>query len=281
VKSEDFPLPYDLVEATAAIDIWSFGAVLYQLHTGEPLFPVDRDDDLTVGANMKELHEWNDIKKMSKLGNVSDPSAHSLLNEVLSADPSKRYKTMEDLLQDGYFTTPSKAVMPSSMEEVEFEYHGAGRGVVPPNVTRVIVDDTVTTIGERAFANCSSLTAIEIYVSVTFIVRNAFNGCSSLASIRIPTLVKRIGPYAFADCLSLTWIKIPSTVTSIGEGAFHGCSSLESITIPHSVKTIGANAFNGCDVLTEVELVRFVTTIGEGPFYDHMKAFKRDQNPYG
>jgi hypothetical protein len=98
-------LPYHLVAATAAIDIWSFGAVLYELHTGEALFAVNRDDDLTDAANMKELHEWNDTKKISKLGKVSDPSAYSLLKKVLSFDPSKRYKTMDEVLQDGYFTT--------------------------------------------------------------------------------------------------------------------------------------------------------------------------------
>jgi serine/threonine protein kinase len=98
-------LPYSLIEATAAIDIWSFGAVLYELHTGAPLFAVDRDNDLKDGASMKELYEWNDEKKMKKLWKVNDPSAYRLLKKVLSAEPSKRYKTMEELLRDRYFTS--------------------------------------------------------------------------------------------------------------------------------------------------------------------------------
>jgi serine/threonine protein kinase len=109
VETEDLPLPYKLVDATAAIDIWSFGALLYELHTGETLFAVNRDHDLKDGANMKELCTWNDEKMMSKLGKVSDRSAYSLLKKVLSADPTKRYKTMEELLKDGYFTALNPA----------------------------------------------------------------------------------------------------------------------------------------------------------------------------
>jgi serine/threonine protein kinase len=74
IERED--LPSKLVKATAAIDIWSFGAVLYELHTGETLFAVNRDNDLKDGASMKELCEWDDTKKMSKLRKVSDLSAH-------------------------------------------------------------------------------------------------------------------------------------------------------------------------------------------------------------
>jgi serine/threonine protein kinase len=104
VERED--LPYKLVKATAAIDIWSFGAVLYELHTGETLFAVNRDNDLKDGASMKELCEWDDTSKLRK---VSDLSAHGLLKKVLSADPNKRYETMEKLLEDGYFTAPNAA----------------------------------------------------------------------------------------------------------------------------------------------------------------------------
>jgi serine/threonine protein kinase len=98
-------LPYRLVETTAAIDIWSFGVVLYELCTGAPLFAVDRKNDLKDGASMKELYEWNDEKKMSKLENVRDLSTHRLLSNLLSKDPLKRHDTMDKVLKDGYFST--------------------------------------------------------------------------------------------------------------------------------------------------------------------------------
>ena len=77
----------------------------------------------------------------------------------------------------------------------------------------------------------------------------AFYECSSLTSINIPNSVTSIGPGAFYICSALTSIKIPNSVTSIGSSAFSGCSSLTSINIPSSVTSIGDNAFSNCDAL--------------------------------
>ena len=95
----------------------------------------------------------------------------------------------------------------------------------------ITIPDSVTSIGDSAFAGCSSLTSISIPVSVTRIGNGAFYDCSSLASITIPDSVTRIGNWAFHGCSSLTDITIPDSVTSIGDVAFSGCSSLRSIHI--------------------------------------------------
>ena len=59
----------------------------------------------------------------------------------------------------------------------------------------------VTSIGESAFLNCSSLTSINISSSVTSIGKFAFVGCSSLTSINIPSSVTSIGKSAFLLCI--------------------------------------------------------------------------------
>ena len=94
---------------------------------------------------------------------------------------------------------------------------------------------TVTSIGERAFDNCRSLTSITIPNSVTSIGDLAFYNCGSLTSITIPNSVTSIGDYAFNRCYKLTSITIPNSVTSIGDLAFYDCNSLTSLTIPTSV----------------------------------------------
>ena len=109
------------------------------------------------------------------------------------------------------------------------------------NVTRVVIPERVTRIGDYAFMGCTSLTSIEIPNNVTRIGRSAFSGCTSLTSIEIPNSVKRIGLYAFSDCTSLTSIEIPNSVTSIGNKAFSKCTSLTSIVIPNSVTIFGSN----------------------------------------
>ena len=59
--------------------------------------------------------------------------------------------------------------------------------------------------------------------SVTSIGDLAFYDCSGLTSVTIPNSVTSIGDYAFWGCSGLTSVTIPNSVTSIGWGAFSGC----------------------------------------------------------
>ena len=126
----------------------------------------------------------------------------------------------------------------------------------------ITFDGPVTSIGNEAFDDCSSLTSITIPNSVTSIRDWAFDNCSSLTSVTIPNSVTSIGYAAFRDCSSLTSITIPESVTSIEYHAFEGCSSLTSITIPNSVTSIGGSAFAYCDALTSI-------TLGSGVIGNH------------
>ena len=118
-----------------------------------------------------------------------------------------------------------------------------------------VIPNTVTSIGNKAFKACESLTSIDIPASVTSIGGDAFAYCHGLTSIAIPASVTSIGDYAFAYCDGLTSITISEGVTSIGQFAFNGCYALTSITIPASVTSIGDDAFYGC-VELEVWLLR-------------------------
>ena len=75
----------------------------------------------------------------------------------------------------------------------------------------------------------SSLTSVSIPDSVTEIGEDAFAFCSSLTSVSIPDSVTEIGDSAFAGCSSLTSVSIPDSVTEIGYNAFDSCSSLTEV----------------------------------------------------
>ena len=115
-----------------------------------------------------------------------------------------------------------------------------------------IIPNSVTVIGDEAFAYCSRLISIDIPNSVTVIGDKAFIRCWRLTSIDIPNSVTVIGDEAFRDCTGLTSIDIPNSVTKIGEDAFYNCTGLTSIVIPNSVTEIGYEAFAWCTGLTDV-----------------------------
>ena len=132
-------------------------------------------------------------------------------------------------------------------------------------LTSVTIPNSVTMIGDKAFADCLSLTFISLPNSVTKIGDEAFRNCD-LTSITIPNSVTEIGNYAFYSCSSLTSVTIPNSVTQIGDAAFVGCKSLTSVTMPNSVTMIGERAFEDCSSLASVTIPNSVTMIGSEAF---------------
>ena len=150
------------------------------------------------------------------------------------------------------------------------DMHGYGSSDAPwhGRVKSAVIAEGVTSIGGKAFLDCTSLTSVTIPDSVTSIGKQAFMYCTSLTGVTIPDSVTSIGSSAFSYCKSLTSVTIPDSVTSIGGAAFNGCSSLTSVTIPDSVTSIGGCAFMDCSSLTSVTIPNSVTSIGEYAFYN-------------
>ena len=157
----------------------------------------------------------------------------------------------------------------------------------------VVIPDTidgksVTSIGWRAFEDCTSLTSITIPNGVTSIGRMAFYGCTNLARVTIPNSVTEIGECAFNGCTSLTAINIPKALENCGENIFAntnlktvtfgdgitaipdklfwGAATLETITIPDTVTSIGGYDFYGCTNLASITIPDGVTSIGRSAF---------------
>lgn len=133
------------------------------------------------------------------------------------------------------------------------------------------IGDCVTSIDNRTFYYCKSLSSVTIPNSVTSIGYSAFYNCRSLTSVTIPSGVTVINYQTFDSCSGLTGIDIPSGVTSIGNDAFYNCRSLTYVIIPNTVTSIGNDAFSGCRSLTSIIIPESVTSIG-------MYAFSYNQN---
>ena len=133
---------------------------------------------------------------------------------------------------------------------------------------KIIMPDSVTSIGWEAFGECTGLTEVRLSQNLTAIKEGAFRSCHNLKTISIPNSVLTIERYAFDRCAALESVTILNSVTSIGEGAFAHCESLTDVIIPNSVTELGDYAFISCTGLTKITLSKNITEIGEEVFRD-------------
>ncbi|MCX4313088.1 MAG: leucine-rich repeat protein [Clostridia bacterium] len=220
----------------------------------------------------------------------------SYINAKKYAGNSTAFSELENILNDRYSELKAEE---DRQREIELKRQQEAEiirifGLVDGKVTKysgdkeikhITIPDGVTSIGDRAFYGCSSLTSITIPNSVMSIGSGAFWGCSSLTSMTIPDSVTSIGEDAFRccggltnvtmpnsitiieasifkDCSSLTSIAIPNSATKIKNHAFCGCTGLASITMPDSLASIWSNAFSDCRSLTSITIPNGVTNIG-------------------
>ena len=142
-------------------------------------------------------------------------------------------------------------------------------------VTHLIVDEGVTTIGRYAFS-WMNFTDVTLPSTMYEIGDGAFQSCTELKNINLPEGLAKLGEFVFEDCTSLEQIQIPSTLAEISWGAFYGCgltsivipdtvtdiqdyafiycSNLKNVTLSDNLITIGSRCFEGCTSLTEIEL---------------------------
>ncbi len=97
--------------------------------------------------------------------------------------------------------------------------------------TYVSIPDTITAIGDEAFAGNETLTSLTIPDSVTRISYNAFKNCTALTRVILPDSVEKVGPGAFEGCTNLTSVEIGENVSSWGSGVFANCNSLATVLI--------------------------------------------------
>lgn len=131
------------------------------------------------------------------------------------------------------------------------------------DITRIVIQEGVTSIGYAAFWGLSNLFSVEIPGSVAVIGRDAFGQCTTLGSVKIPEGVTSIQMCAFSGCSSLKRVELPKTIKGIQKLAFEGCFALESVVIPEGVAAIEECTFQGCYSLANLYIPASVTSIGQ------------------
>ncbi len=146
----------------------------------------------------------------------------------------------------------------------------------------VCYNDQLTSIGAEAFAD-SVIEKVDLFDSVTTIGEGAFRNCTGLTELTLPASITNIGADAFEGCTNLEKVNIQCEMSALPEGAFSGLTNLKEVAIGKGdiparcfentaitsidlsgAAVIGERAFAGCTGITEVTLTDDVIAIGSG-----------------
>ena len=161
------------------------------------------------------------------------------------------------------------------------------------SLTKVVLNDGITAIHDRAFEGCTGLTSMEFPISVETVGGRVFDRCSGLESLVIPFVGSSVndtsslsnefgrwfGTTSFAGSTAITQKSatyyVPTGLTHVeitnakylNDYAFYQYELLETILITSDqLQTIGNSCFYGCTKITEIEIPSTVTTIGDSAF---------------
>jgi len=211
---------------------------------------------ITVPSSVTSIGDQA-FRGCASLTSITIPSSVTSIKSTAFMDCTKLASINVDVSNPKY----------SSINGVLFDKAATTLILYPPGGdTSYTIPNSVTSIGENSFCNCTALTSVVIPSSVTSIKYYAFDGCTSLISVKIPSSVTTIESGAFWSCEALTSIIIPSSVTSIQSYAFYKCTSLKSIDISSSISSIPSSTFGFCSSLESVIIPSSVNSIGEWAF---------------
>lgn len=164
---------------------------------------------------------------------------------------------------DGILTISGTGDMPDYNHPYDTPW---GKMSLNNKVTRIIIGDQVTGIGNYAFGNCKNAVSVTIPNSINRIGENAFGNCEKLEAVNIPGSVETVGKSAFIYCYELGSVTISNGVKSLGGSSFRSAIKLKSIVIPDSVTSIGEYAFENCSSLKSAALSKNIEAINTGLF---------------
>ncbi len=176
---------------------------------------------------------------------------NSNLSEFIVHSLNENYNTLEGVL----FNIDKTTLIKYPVGKVQSQY---------------TIPNTVTTISNYAFYQCTNLTDVTLNYNLTTIGNYAFYQCLNLTNNTIGNNVASIGDYAFYNCQNVTDMTFGNSVTSIGDNVFRSCDSLTSVifSLDSNLTTIGNYTFYQCSNLTSMNIPNKVEAVGDFVFYD-------------
>lgn len=198
-----------------------------------------------------------------------DFEADGFYYSITSANTA-RIEQIDDVTEE--LTIPATV----SFEGHELIVTATGGGLIPfsdrAKIRKVVLPETIQTIGYGTFVQCESLEHINLPKGLKVIENEAFNQCRQLQIEDWPDSLCTIGEYAFAACENLTEVHLSSLkslgwnafnssgitslhidgggAVSFGDYAFYNCLRLKEVTVDADVKdVISQDMFYNCQSL--------------------------------
>lgn len=211
---------------------------------------IDKDGHVHPRRETQKYHEdielWNKIKRYNSKARMLRIGQLNIINDkvVYTATP----ETTEIKIPPIVSTLPVLAKQPYA------------RGV-----EKITIQSNATSIPDN-FAMFGRLKEIKMNNSLTSIGSKAFTYCEQLEEIDIPKNVKRIGNEAFSNCDKLRVVRFNGPLMFLGSGAFVACESLEEIVLPNGLGSILDNTFYYCRNLKKVFIPKSVQGVATSAF---------------
>ena len=152
-----------------------------------------------------------------------------------------------DFVQNGIYYDISGTNVTVTYKNTNYNSY-SGTVNIPSTVTNNGTTYTVSTVGYRAFENCTNLKRVVMPNTVEYISSYAFSGCTNLTNITIPASMYTIYSHAFEGCTKLKSVICLSThvasSSSVGSNCFSSTTySNASLYVPSgSVDAFRANS---------------------------------------
>lgn len=274
LKSIRIPASVKTIGAECFMNDYNLATVTFEANSvlssiGKSAFSSTKLQSIVVPDSVTSLGDavfdkcvMTNVTLPSGLITVGNAFSGSAIGSVSISDSSTNFKAVDGVL--------------FSKDGTKLYYYPAGK-----TDTSYIVPSSVTSIGEKAFANHRYIINVTIPNTVTEIGASAFTGsvleqvefvtggtnnlvfkgsvfekCANLISVTLPARLSDISTNAFYGCKSLESVVFSEGIRlqELGAWSFRDCTELKSISLPDGIRKIGMWCFGGCINLSSITL---------------------------
>ncbi len=214
---------------------------------------IDVDTPGTLGEKvLEQTTDLVDVNYLTLTGSLNEDDIYNIQERLTSLLEIDMAGTDMTVMPDDMFNgrgALGKIVLPDSLQTIGgYAFYGC------TSLDNIILPASLKTIGNNAFYNCGRLTEVVVPEGVTGIGTYAFYNCSSLGRLSLPSTLSVVESYLASGCRNLRTLELPNGISEIKSSAFHNASSLTEVRLPSTLTRLENSAFGYCTGLTRIEL---------------------------